>query len=39
MYAGGFGNQILTDWGFLQKRKKKSRFGRKFQQEFRILSV
>ena len=23
MYAGGFGNQILTDWGFLQKRKKK----------------
>ena len=22
MYAGGFGNQILTDWGFLQKKKK-----------------
>ena len=38
MYAGGFGNKILTDWGFLQKRKKNS-FGKKFQQEFRILSV
>ena len=28
MYAGGFGNKILTDWGFLQKRKKNS-FGKK----------
>ena len=28
MYAGGFGNEILTDWGFLQKRKKNS-FGKK----------
>ena len=28
MYAGGFGNKILTDWGFLQKRKKSS-FGKK----------
>ena len=28
MYAGGFGNKILTGWGFLQKRKKNS-FGKK----------
>ena len=38
MYAGGFGNKILTDWGFLQKRKK-TVLAKKFQQEFRILSV
>ena len=29
MYAGGFGNQILTDWGFLQKRKKKKQIWQK----------
>ena len=30
MYAGGFGNQILTDWGFLQKRKKKTVLAKNF---------
>ena len=37
MYAGGFGNQIF-DLDFCKKEKKNS-FGKKFQQEFRILSV
>ena len=30
MYAGGFGNKILTDWGFLQKRKKKADLAENF---------